>query len=479
MVLSVLGVEGYGIYSVVSGVVTMLGFLSGSMAYATQRFISIELGNKNFERLKLVFSASLFVYLLIAIVVIALAETIGLWFVNNKLIIPPGRISAALWIYQASIISFVFSLLTTPYMSLVLAHEDMGLYALLSIIKTCIELLIVILLQYINADKLRLYGALVCAVMGAYFFIYMLVCKIKYRECTLVFGINKGLFKKIIAYNGWMLFASFAGVFKDQIVNILLNQFFGPVVVASRAIASQVNVAVSSFFQNFNMALRPPIVKHYAAKETGRMIFLVFCGTKASFFLMYLFSLPLLLEMPLVLSLWLKEIPEYAALFTRLALIDVLISSITYPLSAAALASRKIGLYETVLGGSLLLNLPASWIAFKFGAPAYSCLVIAIALTFFVFWAHFILVKKMIDFPVTMFFKEVLLPLLLFTILSALLPLLVFRITGRGLASLFLTTGASVVSLCVCMYFIGLNGKERNFVRKMIIDKLSRIHAAS
>lgn len=476
-VLKTLGAADYGIYNVVSGIVSMFAFLSGSLAYATQRFLSIELGRGDFYRLRLIFSASIFIYLIIALIVVILSETIGLWFINSRLTVQPDRTGAARLIYQTSIIAFVFTLLTTPCTALVLAHEDMGVYALLSIIKTTVELAAVIALPYSSADKLKLYGIFVCAAVCLYFLIYAVICKIKYPQCAPVFKIDRGLFKEMAVYNGWMLFASFAGIFKNQIINVLINQYFSPAAAASRALSMQVNTAVSGFFSNFNMSLRPPIVKSYAARETGRMIFLVFTGTKASFFLMYIFTLPLLLEAPFVFSLWLEEVPEHAVLFTRLALIEALVASISYPVDTAALAAKKVGLFEAVLGGLLLLNLPASWIVFTLGFPAYSCLVIAVIIVCLMFFIRLVIIPKMIDFPVVSFIRKVLLPLFVFTILSALPPVLIFRGVNEGWRSFLLVTGASVISVCASMYCIGLNNAERGVLRNIIMKKMQKVRS--
>jgi O-antigen/teichoic acid export membrane protein len=474
-VLNTLGVEDYGIYDVVAGIVTVFGFLSGQLAYATQRFLSFEIGRGNFEQLKRVFSLSLLIYVLIAVLIVVFAETIGLWFVNNKLIIPPVRMHAVRWIFQFSIVSFVFTLLATPFTAAVLSHEDMNIYALLSIVKVFLQLGMVILLQYISWDKLILYGMLLCLLSIINAIIYGTVCKIKYQECSFVFFWNKNLFKEIAVYNGWMLFASFAGIFKNQIINILLNQFFNPVVVAARSIAASVNTAVSSFFANFNMSLRPPIVKSYAAKETQKMLSLIFMGTKGTFFLMYVFSLPLLLEMPIVLSLWLKNVPEYAVLFTRLTLIDVLISSVSYPVDTAALAAKKIGLFEATLGGLLLFNLPAAWIALSLHAPAYSVMIIAIIITSIMFVLRFVIIRRIIDFPVSAFFRTVLIPIGIVALLSVVLPVLIFRIMTPGFPRLLLVTGASIISVCGCMYLIGLNKTERVQLNEIIVNRFFRI----
>jgi O-antigen/teichoic acid export membrane protein len=246
--------------------------------------------------------------------VVFLSETAGLWFLNNKLTIPQGRMDAARWIYQFSIASFIFTLLATPYTAAVLAHEDMHIYAILSITRSLLDFSMVMVLQFIVWDKLKLYGMLLSIIPLIQFFIYKTICQYKYDECRGKPVFNGNILKEMIVYNGWMLFGAFSGVFKGQITNILLNQFFNPGIVAVRGIAAQVNNAVSSFFMGFNMALRPSMIKSYAARENDKLLAQIFMGTKGKFFLMYVFMLPLMLEMPMALSLWLKNIPEYTVL---------------------------------------------------------------------------------------------------------------------------------------------------------------------
>jgi O-antigen/teichoic acid export membrane protein len=360
VVLNTLGAEDYGIYNVVAGVVTMFGFLSGSMATASQRYFAFELGREDYEQLQKTFSLSFLIYMLIAIVVLLLAETIGLWFVNNKLIIPQDRMGSARWIYQCSIISFIFTILTAPYMAAIIAHEDMNIYATVSIVEVVLKLGIVFLLSRIPIDKLQLYGTLLCVVTIINTGIYRGVCKGKYQECRFQFYWNKALFKELISFTGLNLFGTIAWVFKNQILTILLNQFFSPLVVAARGIASTVNSAVASFSQNFSSALRPQIIKSYATDHKTELMLLVSFGSKITYFLMYLFILPLILELPAVFSLWIKNVPEYAVVFTRLILIDALIESISYPIASLLQATGKIRLYQSLAGGFMLLNLPVS-----------------------------------------------------------------------------------------------------------------------
>jgi O-antigen/teichoic acid export membrane protein len=355
VVLETLGAEDYGIYNVVVGVVTMLGFLSGSMASASQRYFSFELGRGDYEQLKRIFSLNLMIYAMIAIVVLLLAETIGLWFVNTKLILPRDRMDAVQWIYHCSIISFLVSIMATPYMSSLIAHEEMKIYASVSIVETLLKLGIVFLLKIIPLDKLQLYGILLCVVTIINTEIYREVCKRKFQECRFRLYWNKDLFKEIACYTGWNLFGSVSLAFKNQVINIILNQFFNPAVVAARGIASSINSAVASFSTNFSVALNPQIIKQYAAEQKTEMLRLMFRGTKVTYFLMYLFALPLIIEMPFVLAIWLGDPPEYTVLFSRLVLVDGIILSFSYQATAVIQATGKNKLHQIVQGGVFFL----------------------------------------------------------------------------------------------------------------------------
>jgi O-antigen/teichoic acid export membrane protein len=471
-VLNTLEVEDYGIHSVVTGVVAMFGFLSNVLSFGTQRFLSLEIGRgNNIEQLNRVFNVSIVIYLLIAVVIAVFAESIGFWFLNNKMPLPAERMEAARWIYQCAILSLICTGLATPCIAMVLAHEDMNIYAIASIIRVLLDLASVILLRFISWDKLKLYGLLISIIALIYMLIYWIICAIKYPDCRFRFYWEKKLFKEMTVYNSWMLFGSISGVAKLQVINILLNQFFNPAVVAARSITVSVNNVVNSFSNSFSMALRPPIVKCYAARENEKVLSLIFLGTKMVYFLTYIFVLPLLLEMPIVLSLWLKNAPAYSVVFTQLVLVEVLFDSICYPMNTVMMATEKIGLYELTAEGVLLFNLPAAWIALQLGAPPYSVMIAGIGVRFISFVLRILIINQFVDFPVLVFLRTVLARIGIVAVLSAIIPFFVFRTMKYGFLRLCLVTGTGIVSLSVCMYFIGLTGVERKRLNQTLLDK--------
>ena len=472
VVLSVLGAEDYGIYNVVAGVVTMFGFLSGAMATASQRYFSFDLGRGDEAHLATTFSVTFQIYVLLALVIVILAETAGLWFVNHKLVIPHERIVAANWIYQAAIFSFLLTLITTPYMASIIAHENMNVYAYVSIVEAALKLAIVFLLRVLPYDKLIVYGLLLSAVAFINTALYRVYCHKHYAECRFRFVRDCALFKEIVSYSGWNLFGASVGVVKNQILNILLNLYFGPVVNAARGIASQVNGAVTSFGANFSTAMRPQVIKSYAARKIDECMSLVYRGCKMTFFLMWIFALPLCVEMETVLRLWLKNPPENTVLFTRLVMIDALIDSVSYQIMTLAQATGKIRMYQGVVGGILLMNLPVSYIALRLGSPAWGVFAVSIAVTAVAAAVRLLIVRHLAGLSVRRFLANVIFPCALVVLFSALVPCAVFFFMESGFVRFLLTVFASVTCIGLSVCFVGLNKNERSAVFAGIKDRI-------
>jgi O-antigen/teichoic acid export membrane protein len=472
-VLETLGAEDYGIYNLVAGVVTMFGFLGNSMSAASQRYFSFEIGRGDFNGLEKTFSLFLMLYVIIAILVLLFAETIGLWFVHNKLVIPSERVNAARWIYQFSIISFLLTIMATPYTALIIAHEDMNIYAFGSIVEVLFKLISVFLLRIVMFDKLQLYGILMCIATFISTTIFRVFCKIKYRESKFHFYFNVFLFREYFCYTGWNLFGIISVIMRNQGINILLNQFFNAGVIAARSISFSINSAVSSFMFNFNTAIRPGIIKYCASGKKDKMISLIFRSTKISYFLMYAFTLPLVLEMPIVLSLWLKNPPPYTVIFTRLVLIELLVGSLSVGFSSGITATGKIKTRELVIGGIYFLNLPLSWLAIVFVGPPYLVTWILIFLTFITLIAEVQIAHRLLSFSLGQCFNKVMMPLGKVTIISLILPVILHGILTQSFLRLCIVTFISILSLCISMYLCGLNDAERNFVKKVIINKIN------
>ncbi|MBR4327893.1 MAG: oligosaccharide flippase family protein [Bacteroidales bacterium] len=401
VVLNVLGAEDYGIYNVVAGVVTMFGFLSSAMATASQRYFAFDLGKQDYEHLKTTFSVTFQIYVLLSAIIVVLAETIGLWFVMNKLVIPPERMTAAIWIYQAAVMSFLLTLITTPYMASIIAHENMNIYAYVSIIEAVLKLVIVFLLQILSFDKLVLYGLLLMAVSLINTTIYRVYCKKHYSECKFKFVKDKALFRELVSYSGWNLFGAAVGTAKNQLVNISINLFCGPIVNAARGVAMSICNAANSFASNFSVALNPNIIKLYAADEKEKYLDFTFRGMRMVFLLLLFLACPLIFEMDGIIKLWLENPPEHTVIFTKLALIDVIICSISYTLGAAIQATGKIKTYQIVVGTLLLLNFPLSYVALENGLSPLWTFYIAIVISVLSLILRLLFMRGIVGFSLT------------------------------------------------------------------------------
>ena len=473
VVLNVLGAEDYGIYNVVAGVVTMFSFLSGAMATASQRYFSFDLGKGDTENLKRTFSLTVTIYIILALIVVILAETVGLWFVLNKLSVPQEKVEAARWIYQFSIISFVFTILTGPFMADIIAHEDMNIYAYVSIVEVLLKLGVAFSLRFFGLDKLILYGLLMLFVTIINTTIYRAICKKKYPECKYKFCWDKEYVKEMFGFTGWSIFGSFTSMARTQAITVLVNQFFNPIVVAARTISTQVTNSLNVFSANFNTSLYAPIVKEWAGGKKQGMYSLVYTGCKMTFFLMWIFALPLCLRMEYVLTLWLKNLPEYVIIFTILSIIEVQINAISYPIMTAARASGKVKLYELTLGIMQLLMFIASYVWLKFfnGGPT-AVFWTAIILNIAMFFARLLIVRHLVQLSLRQFAVKVILPILILISVSFLPSYILNKYLPQTFWALVIVVFVSLLLSGFTMYFVGLNKEWREKIKNMIRQKL-------
>ncbi|NJN24865.1 MAG: oligosaccharide flippase family protein [Cyclobacteriaceae bacterium] len=378
IVLKTLGAVDYGLYNVVGGVVAMLTILSSSMAPASQRFFSFELGKENNIQLKRTFSLTLSIYFIFGVILLILAETVGLWFLKTKMEIPADREFASFWVYQFSIASFLVTIIAIPYNAAIIAHENLKVFAYISILEVILKLAVVYLLLVFNYDKLIVYSILLFFTTLIINSIYRIYCVRKYSECKYEFYWDKDLFKSLLGFSGWTLFGVFARMLNNQGINILLNIFFGPVVNATRAIASRVSSVVNQFVTNFLKAVQPQITKNYAGGEKVKMMKLVFQSTRFSFYMLLLVTIPILFEANFILTIWLDDLPDYVVIFTRLIILTSFIDLLTYPLNDVSAATGNIKIYQTVAGSIMILNLPISYLVLNMGYPPQSTMYVLI-----------------------------------------------------------------------------------------------------
>ena len=335
IVLEILGVEDYGIYNIVGGVVTIFSFINSSMSSATQRYLSFELGKEDLERLNKVFSSALSIHVLTGILIIILGETFGMYFLLNYLNIPADRLDIAIIVFQFSLFSTFLSIVQVPYNASIMANEKMDIFAYVSIAEVLLRLLMVIMLSFIDVDKLMLYSILIFSVILTTTSYLKYYCIRNFKECSFAFVRDKVLYKELLSYSGWSLFGNIAAVSMSQGINILLNVFFSPAVNAARAISYQVSGAIQSFASNFQAAANPQIIKSYANNDNNYMLTLIFASSRITFYLLFLLALPILIETNFILQLWLKKVPDYTVIFTFLIIINSLIDSISGPLRVA------------------------------------------------------------------------------------------------------------------------------------------------
>lgn len=477
VILNGLGVADYGIYNVVGGVVTMFTMLSGSLTAAISRFLTFELGTGNKEKLKSIFSASVTIQIALSFIVLVLAETVGLWFMNEKLIISDDRLCAANWCYQFSIITFVINLISVPYNSAIIAHERMSAFAYISILEAVGKLLIALGIVFSPIDSLIFYGLMVAILAIIIRIIYGWYCKKNFNECKYYFVWDKKLLSQMFAFAGWNFIGSSATILRDQGGNIILNLFFGPTVNAARAIAIKVNSVLTGFVTNFMTALNPQITKSYASGDIDNMMNLLTQGARLSFYMLLLLSLPVLLNTNYLLVAWLKLIPEHTVSFVQLTLILAMHECLAYPLTTAMLATGKIKKYQIVAGGLNLMNLPIAYICLCLGMIPESIVIVAIVFSVLVQLVRLGLLKSMIKLNVIHFILKVYGNITIVTVIAIFIPYFVNKTMEEGFIRFFLISVLALITTLASEFFVGCTKEERKLVNGKIVSLIqNKLH---
>ena len=471
VVLQTLGVEDYGISSVVGGVISMFTFINAAMVSSTQRYLNFELVRGDANQLRSVFSTSLQIHALIALAIIVLSETVGLWFLNEKLVIPEARMTAAMWVYQCSILSCAVSIMSTPYNAVIVAHEKMSAFAYISILDVSLKLLVVYLLVVLPFDKLIILAILNLLVQLFIRYIYTLYCHRHFPESYFQFWFNKTLFKDMFGFAGWSFWGNLAAILYTQGLNMMLNIFFGPIVNAARGIAVQVQSAVQQFVGGFQTALNPQITKNYASNNLPQMHSLMFRSARFSFLLLFFLSLPVLMETNFILTLWLKTVPDDAVIFTQIMICISLIYTTANPCIIANQATGKVKIYQMVVGGILLLILPISYVVLKLGAPAYSVFIVHFCIESLAQFSRMYMLRKLIHLPLWQYMKNIYIPIVSTVVIAIILPLVVRMQVAEGWLRFLAVGFTCVLSVGASSYFIGFTKQERVF----FLDKSLRL----
>lgn len=467
IVLQQLGVVDYGIYNVVGSIITMLTFMSHSLSSATQRFLSYDMGKCKSANLKQIFGASIVVQVILAIAIIAILETLGVWWFNHKLDVPTNRTDVAFWTYQFSILAFVLQMLVIPYNATIIAHEKMSFYAYVSIVEAMLKLGIVFALQYVAFDKLKTYSVLIVVVNAIILLSYMMFCRCKFRPCQGWIYTDMITIRKLFGFQGWTMLGGFADVSVVQGINLILNKFFGVAMNAAMGIANTVNVTVNSFVSNFQVAFRPQLIKSYANEDYEYCHSLIIRMAKLSFCLLFVMTVPLLLNMDFILNLWLAEVPYYANVFCMLIMIPSLIDAIAAPLWITIQATGRIRLYQIVISTILMMNLVFSYILLIMGFDANCVLWTRIAICCVALLCRMEFVQRLAGLGMSRFAMQVLAKIALLCIITLPLPIYVATMTD-GWVQLFSTTIISVILIVLCTYFVVFDNNERIIVIKMI-----------
>ena len=476
VVLNTLGVTDYGIYNVVGGVIAMLGFLTGSMSAASSRFITYDLGKGDMAVMKKTFGNILSIHFILAGIILFFGETIGLWFVLNKLQIPADRMTAALWVYQFSVFTSILSVISVPYNAAIIAHERMKAFAYIGIIDAVLKLLIVYMLLVIPFDKLKVYALLFFCIQVFDRIVYGVYCTRHFMETKAKPTFDGKLFKEIFSFAAWTMNGNLAVIGYTQGINILLNMFFGPAVNAARGVAVQVQGVVQNFCNNFQMALNPQLTKSYAQNDLQHMHQLLKVSSKFSFFMLFFISLPLMFEAPLVLKWWLGIVPEHTVNFLRLILCSSMLITLSNPLVVSVHATGRIKRFQAIEGAMLLCIVPIAYLLLKlFGVAPEYVFCVHIVVEACTQYARIRIVLPMIGMRVVEYVKEVVVPLVKVVVLAPILPLLVYHFTEQSVATFFLVCVVSVLCVSACVYFIGCTKREQEFANKKISSIILKI----
>ena len=466
VLLHALGVEDYGVLNVVAGFVSMFSFLNASFVATIQRYYNYELGKNGTDGVNRVYTTSLFVLL---------AESIGLWYVTNKLVIPPERLHAALILFHCSVVSMFLVVLQAPFSSAIMAFEKMDYYAIVGVIEVVLKLVIVFLIKYSPADRLSTYAVLLLCVSLIVFLLYFVYAKKKILTQRISFTFEVPLFKSMVSFTGWSVFGAFAQVARNQGLNIILNLFFGPVVNAARGISFQIKGALNSFIANISTSVRPQLVSSYAAGNKERSVNLMYSISKINFYMLLLLSLPVVLEIDFILRLWLGDtIPDYTNVFSRLILAIALIDVLNGPVSMMLYASGKIGLYNVITSVVGLLILPLSYYVLSLGYPPYSVYILSLIISVLVQIASVLVMRKKTGISMFQYFSSVVLPIFKVVICAVPVPLFLSLYIISEVPKFILVFIVSILSVSLSAYLLGLTNSEKKLCVQFIGSVMSK-----
>lgn len=471
VILDVLGTNDFGVYNAVGGFVLLFSVLSQSLSSAASRFLTYEMGAGHRVRLSRVFSTTLVIHIALALLITVLAELVGVWFVNAKMVIPADRLPAANWVFQFSILSFCVSLITVPHNAAIIAHEKMSAFAYISIFEGIGKLLICFLLSHSPIDRLILYAALMFAVQFISRSMYYIYARRHFEECRFRLVFDRKLLKEIFSFASWNIIGSTSAILRNQGGNVLINLFAGPAANAARALANQVLQAVNGFVESFMTALKPQIVKSYARSDRTYMMTLITQGSRLSYYMLLILCLPILLNTDYILHLWLKSVPAHTVIFVQLTLIFTMIESLSTPLITAKQATGDIRNYQLAVGGLQLLNVPVSYVFLKLGGAPETILWVAIFFAICCLFVRLYMLRSDIQLDVKAFMTKVVGNAIVVSVVATIIPWLIIWQTSASFTTFVATTSVCLLTSMLSVLYVGCSKQER----QLVYNKLTQL----
>ena len=469
IVLQALGENDYGVYNVIGGVVAMFSIISGALNSAVSRFITFEMGKGEGARLNAVYSTAVTIQMILAAVVVLVAEPVGLWFIENEMTIDPSRIPAAKWVLHFSLLAFVINLMSVPQMASITAHEKMSAYAVIGIMDGLLRFGVALLIMNSSCDRLVFYAALMMLTVLLVRLAYGIYCRMHFDECRYRPVLDSSLLKEMFSFAGWNFIGVTAGVLRDHGGNILVNIFSGSVVVnAARGVALQLSNAVQSFVTNFMTAVNPQITKSYAAGEHEYMFSLMRKSSRMAYYLLMIIVLPVMFNTDMLLNLWLGEVPAMSSGFARLFLVLALSESLSGPLLTGMLATGRIRDYQILVGGLLMLNFPVSYIFLKCGAPVEVTVIVAIVISQLCLFVRLYMLRRQMRFPVGKYLQRVYLNIIKVTVVAVAIPFAFQPFLPEGYVGFAISVPLCVICAGLSVLVIGCSREERRQLWMML-----------
>lgn len=474
-VLAGLGTEDYGIFNAVAGVVTASTCFSNVLALSTQRFYSFAMGKGDTERLKEIFSVSLNIVMLTALILFIIIELIGPWLISTQLTIPQERLEVAQWIFQFSLCSFIFTLLQIPFIGAIFANENMGYYALISTIDCIVKLLIAYCIGMTGGDNLLFYGAALMFEALMVMILYIIIAKKKYSECKYTIVRKKSLYKELFSFSGWSFYGALAGVGMTQGSTIILNIFFGPIINAAFGIANQIYNAINTLTNSIVIAFRPAMIKSYSAKENGYLEQLFFASSKAILYLLTMVLIPFIFEAETLLKLWLGKYTPTMVLYSRLYAVYTICLALHNPITTIIQATGNIRKYSMYVESLTILCLPICWILFKLGMPSYYVFITMIGLCILAHIIRLLMLQKSISYlTIFKYMERLVLPGILIISATTLIVYCVETLNTNRILQLILSFAVSAISISILLYTVGISKTERKLIKELVNRKIKK-----